>query len=166
MDQTTSFEMASWSTLVQAMTCCLTAPSHYLTWCYSGVPKGWPPTEIPLKCGILVRINGTKILPSNQKSSVLYLWKILLNFMRYSLRNHKIIKRWLLRRIRCAELEVRPPLFHCFGRIEHWQINQDSEDSTHFILPFKFMVYQTNSPKYFMRLSVWSSNKIITFLFA
>ena len=32
----------------------------------------------------------------------------------------------------CAILEVWPPLFHWFGRIEHCQISQDSDDLTHF----------------------------------
>ena len=30
-----------------------------------------------------------------------------------------------------ATLEVRPPLFHSFGRIDHWQRNQDAEDVTY-----------------------------------
>ena len=126
---------------------------------YTGLPKVRPPKEIPLKCRITVR----KIIPSNQKSSVLYLWKISLNFIRYSPRNHELIKRWLLRR---AVNRGWPPLFYCFARIEHWQINQDSDDLTQIFRPYEFMVCQTKFHKYIMRLSVWNSNKITILLFA
>ena len=133
---------------------------------YTGVPKVRPPKEIPLKCRISVGICGTKIITSIQKSFVLYLWKISLIVIRYSLRNHELLKRWLLRSVRVRRTWGSAPLFHCFGRIEHWQINHDSDDLTHIFRPSKFMVYQTKFYKYIMRSSVWNSNKIATFLFA
>ena len=44
---------------------------------------------------------------------------------------------------------VRPPLFHCFGRIKHWQINHETEDLTQSFRPFTFMVFQTKFFEYF-----------------
>ena len=71
-----------------------------------------PPKEMLLKGRISVRISGTKIIPSNQKSSFLYLWKISLNFIRYSLkvRNHELIKRWLLRHARVGRTRGLAPI--------------------------------------------------------
>ena len=55
-----------------------------------------------------------KIIPSNQKNSVLYLWKISLNFIIYSLRNHKLTKRRLLHCVKVHRTQGSVPIVTLF----------------------------------------------------
>ena len=69
--------------------------------------------------------------------------KISLNVINYLLRNHELIKKWLWRPVRAWRTRGLAPIVPLFGRIEHRQMNPDTDGLTKSLRPFTFMGYQT-----------------------
>ena len=89
------------------------------------------PNEISLKCRISVQTIGRKYIPSNKKSFVLYLCKISLNCIGYTLKNHISIKRWSIRRVRVRRTRGSVPIVPLFWLHKALPNEQYFSDLTH-----------------------------------